>query len=259
MAETPQRIVSLEQATVEPYSIILSYPHPDDIDLASRIRQLRELGVLELEFNGRLKQGHLSMLGKGVAGMVVVGRTSTERIALKIRRADSRRDSMRHEAFMLQAANDLHVGPKYYGSTTDVLAMELLEGHSLPQWLLALRGRGRRANLRAVVRDLLEQCFKLDNAGLDHGELSRAHKNVIVTGKGRACILDFESASKHRRPNNLTALTQYFYLGGIFSRKVKRILGPTDTEKLKLILRSYKSKRTPETFHRVMRFLKLEA
>ncbi len=259
MVEEAKRVVRLEQASAEPYSSILSYPHPDDPAVASRIRQLRQLGVLELEFNGHLRHGQLSLLGKGVAGIVLVGHTSTDKIALKIRRTDSRRDSMRHETFMLQAANDLEVGPRYLASTTDVLAMELLEGPTLPQWLLTLKGRGRRTTLRRIVRDLLGQCFRLDNAGLDHGELSRAHKNIIVTERGRPCILDFESASKYRRPNNLTALTQYFFLGGVFSRKVRRILGPTDSEKLKRILRSYKSNRTPEAFQRVLTFLKLQA
>ncbi len=259
MAESPTCIVRVEDATVEPYSTILSYPRPDETVVASKIRQLKKLGVTELEFSGHLRLGRLSLLGKGVAGMVVVGLTPTGRIALKIRRVDSRRDTMQHEASMLQAANALGVGPRYYGSTPDLLAMELLEGRSLPQWLPTLTGRGRRSRMRVTIGNLLQQCFRLDEAGLDHGELSRAHKNIIVPEKGQACILDFEGASRLRRSNNLTALTQYFFLGGGFSRRVRRILGPIDTEKLKDILRSYKTGRSLEVFNSTLELLKLRA
>ena len=166
---------------------------------------------------------------------------------------------MQREASMLQAANSLDVGPRYYGSTADVLVMELVEGLSLPRWLATLKGRGRRLTLRGAIGDLFEQCFRLDEAGLDHGELSRAHKNIIVRRNGQPCIVDFESASKDRRTNNLTALSQYFFLGGGFSRKVSRILGPTDPEKVKSVLRSYKSERSPGAFRSALEMLKLRA
>ncbi len=259
LAESLARLVRVEDASVQPYANILSYPRLDEAVVVSRIRQLKRLGVIELEFSGQMKFGRLSLLGKGVAGMVVAGLTSKERVALKIRRVDSRRGGMQHEASMLQAANTLDVGPRYYGSTADVLAMELVEGLSLPRWLATLKGRGCRSTLRGTIGNLLEQCFRLDEAGLDHGELSRAHKNIIVGRNGQPCILDFESASKDRRTNNLTALTQYFFLGGGFSRKVSRILGPTDPEELKGVLRSYKSERSPEAFRSTMELLKIRA
>ncbi len=259
LAESLARLVRVEEASVQPYANILSYPRLDEAVVASRIRQLKRLGVIELEFTGQMKLGRLSLLGKGVAGMVVAGLTSKERIALKIRRVDSRRDRMQHEALMMRAANALNVGPRYVGSTADVLAMELVEGLNLPSWLGTLKGRGRRARLRRAIGDLLEQCFRLDEAGLDHGELSRAHKNIIVRRNGQPCIVDFESASKDRRTNNLTALSQYFFLGGGFSRKVSRILGPTDPEKVKSVLRSYKSERSPGAFRSALEMLKLRA
>ena len=189
--------------------------------------------------------------------MVLIGVTSSGRVALKIRRADSRRHSMTHEASLLQEANALGVGPKYLGDTDDVLAMEFVEGETLPRWFSSLKGKGTRAKARSTIGSLLEQCYRLDKAGLDHGELSRAHKNIIVRGDGQSYILDFESASKYRRPNNFTALTQYFFLGGGFSRRVARVVGPVDQKKLIALLRSYKSGATPEIFDRIMYWLKL--
>ena len=252
-----REIVSVEEAAVEPYATILCYPRPDITSVTSRVDQLRELGVSALEFTGGLKLGKLSLLGKGVAGTVVVGRTGRKRVALKIRRIDSRRDSVMHETQMLRIANSIQVGPRYYGSTTDVILMELVEGHSLPEWLTTLVGKGRRSRARETIESLFEQCVRLDSAGLDHGELSRAHKNVCVTEGGRPVILDFESASIDRQPKNLTSIAQYFFMGSGFARRVRRVIGPTDTARLRETLGAYKSERSPDAFHRLQELLRL--
>jgi putative serine/threonine protein kinase len=224
-----------------PYSRLVAYPSGDPKEVESRIRQLEELGITAIDFQGRLKTDHLFHLGKGVVGIVVIGVRENRRIAVKIRRVDARRPSLTHEAELLKVANSLNVGPECLGGTADVLAMELVEGLSLPLWLESLKGRGRRGRVRSVVRFLLEQCLRMDGYGLDHGELSRAHKNVIVSSNDVATILDFESASLVRRPSNLTSLAQYLFLGGSIAKKMKRILGPTDRNDLLRCLREYKA------------------
>jgi putative serine/threonine protein kinase len=257
LVEDSNVVIPLEDAAAEPYASIISYPRPDSAALASRIRQLRELGVSQIELTGKLKLGKLSLLGKGVSGMVMIGILGKERVALKLRRVDSRRDSMSHEASMLKAANSVKVGPLYYQSTEDVILMELIEGHSLPEWLSGLTGKGCRGRFRGTTGRLFEQCFRLDDAGIDHGELSRAHKNVCVIEDGQPVILDFESASRNRNPNNLTSIAQYLFAGGGFARRARRVLGPTDSIRLRRALRSYKSERTADSFHSLQELLKL--
>jgi putative serine/threonine protein kinase len=173
--------------------------------------------------------------------MVVIGLKDGQRIAVKIRRVDARRPSLTPEAAHLKLANSFDVGPACLGSTPDILAMELIEGLSLPTWLESLNGRGRRARVRTVVRDLLDQCVRMDAYGLDHGELSRAHKNVIISDDDVPRILDFESASLMRRPRNFTSLTQYLFLGGSVAKKTVRILGSIDRNQLLKCMRDYKS------------------
>src|SRR5467141_2680327 len=211
------------------------------MEVESRIHQLQQLEITGLDFQGPLKTDRLSFLGKGVVGIVVTGVMGNRRVAVKIRRVDARRPSLIHEAELLKTANSLGVGPECLGGTADVLAMELVEGLSLPLWLESLKGRGRRAHIRSVVRPLLEQCVKMDAYGLDHGELSRAHKNVIVSDDDTPKILDFESASVMRRPSNFTSLTQYLFLGGSIAKKMARLMGPVDRGELLSCLRDYKN------------------
>jgi putative serine/threonine protein kinase len=203
-----------------------------------------------------LKIGRLSLLGKGVVGLVFTGMAGGDRVAVKIRRVDSRRNSMGHEAEMMKGANAAGIGPECLGSSPDVLKMQFVDGQRLPSWLSSLKGRGRRARVRSTFKALFQQCARLDAYGLDHGELSRAHKNVLVSEGDRPWILDFESASLVRRVNNFTSIAQYLFLSGTFARKVLRVLGPVEREELVEYLRLYKSGRTNDAFEAVLKMLR---
>ena len=237
-----------------PFNRLVAYPSGDPDEVESRIHQLHQLEITALDFQGPLRTDRLSVLGKGVVGIVVIGLRGNRRVAVKIRRVDARRPSLIHEAELLMAANSLKVGPECLGGTADVLAMEFIEGLSLPLWLESLTGRGRRARVRSVVKPLLEECFRMDAYGLDHGELSRAHKNVIVSDDG-ARILDFESASLVRRPSNFTSLTQYLFLGGSIAKKIAKVLGPVDRDELLKCLRDYKAGGWKDAFEEATRIL----
>src|SRR5713226_758110 len=257
MAEDESLLVPLESLPEEPYRQVLAYPRPEDNLVESRIQQLKELGVSSLEFVGPLKMGRVSVMGKGVVGIVVTGHAHGRKVAMKIRRVDSRRRSMTHEATMMKEANKAGIGPECLGSTEDILAMQFLEGHRLPLWLSTLKGRGRKSQVKSTLKNLLGQSVKLDAYSLDHGELSRAHKNVMVTAEGCPWILDFESASLTRRVNNFTSIAQYLFLGGGFAKKVSRILGPVDKNELVSYLRLYKSGMTDDAFDSVLSLLQL--
>jgi predicted Ser/Thr protein kinase len=257
MAKDRSNLIPVEDLAKNPYREILAYPRPSDELVESRIRQLKSLGIEGLEFEGPLKIGKLSILGKGVVGLVVAGIANGGEVAVKIRRVDSRRRSMLHEAEMMRAANRAGIGPECLGSTEDVLEMQFLDGQRLPLWLSSLKGRGRKARVKATIKSLLEQSAMLDAYGLDHGELSRAHKNVLVSRGDHPWILDYESASLMRRVNNFTSLAQYILLSGRFSRKVIRILGPVDRGELVKYLRLYKLGRTNDAFESTLKMLRL--
>lgn len=257
MAEKYGTIIPVEQLAREPYKALIAYPDPASDAVESRIDQLNGLGITELEFRGPLNIGKLSVLGKGVVGLVFAGMAGKNRVAVKVRRVDSRRNSMSHEAEMIKTANSAGIGPEFLGSSRDILVMQFVEGKSLPSWIISLGGRGTRARVRFTVKALFEQCVKLDAYGLDHGELSRAHKNVLVASDGKPWILDFESASLMRRVNNLTSIAQYLFLSGRFSRRVLRILGAVERGELVSYLREYKAGRTNDAFEAVQKMLRL--
>jgi putative serine/threonine protein kinase len=213
------------------------------------LRELRGLGICALEFRGKKKISGVPILGKGCVGIVTVAQAGSERMALKIRRLDADRSTMRHEADMLAKANAVGIGPRLCKSSKNFLLTEFVDGELLPEWLR--RRRGKKAT-RKVLHELLIQCRRLDRIGLDHGELSHAPKHVIVDGYDMSYIVDFETASMNRRPSNLTSMCQYLFISGFVADRIARLLGKTNKDKVIAALRRYKKTRNEECFEQVL-------
>jgi putative serine/threonine protein kinase len=239
----------IERLDEEPYASIICYPRSDSAELGKRLKELRKLGVEALEFCGGKEAFGIPVLGKGCVGIVTIAYRNGEKVALKIRRVDADRDKMQMEAKMLQKANSASVGPRLLGVSKNFLLMQFIEGDLLPDWL---ERKGGKALIKRVLRDVLEQCWRLDSAGLDHGELSHAPKHVIVDGKNLPFIVDFESASLNRRPSNVTSICQFLFLSGVVAEKVTAKLGEKDGKAIVKVLRVYKADRNRGNFERVL-------
>jgi putative serine/threonine protein kinase len=216
--------------------------------LLERLQELRKLRVTSIEFMGEKSVHNIPVLGKGCVGIVVKAFTGTTCVALKIRRVDADRAEMKHESEMLRKANSVDVGPKLFGVSKNFILMEYLDGPLFPQWLKMVKGKQRKPRILNVLCLALEQCWHLDKAGLDHGELSHAPKHVIVKNGDAPCIIDFETASTTRRTSNVTSLCQYFFMGTPTAKQIARKLGNVDQEELKWTLRQYKKKKTRDAF-----------
>jgi putative serine/threonine protein kinase len=245
-------IVPLEKLSKKKYVEILCYPRYDPKEAERRVLELRRLGVKALEFVGEKQAFDVLVLGKGCVGIVVKAYTDTGKVALKIRRVDADRAEMRHESEMLKMANEVGVGPKLLGVTENFLLMEFAEGVHLPKWIETLKGRGAKAKIRRVLRETLEQCWRLDNIGLDHGELSRAPKHIIVGIDNSPCIVDFETASVNRRVSNVTSVCQFLFIGSQLAKTLTKKIGEVDIKRLIHALKAYKQERTKENFEKVL-------
>jgi putative serine/threonine protein kinase len=241
--------LAVQELSEEPYASILCYPRSSKAEVRKRLKQLQKLDIKALEFNGEKEAFGIAVLGKGCVGIVTIAYRNGEKVALKIRRVDADRVRMQREAKMLKEANLVHVGPRLLGVSKNFLLMQFIEGDLLPAWLERKRGK---TLIKRVLREVLEQCWRLDNAGLDHGELSHAPKHVIVDGKNLPFIVDFESASLDRRPSNVTSICQFLFLSGVVAEKVTAKLGEKDGKAIVRILRDYKSDRIRGNFESVL-------
>lgn len=242
-------VVSLERLFEEPFASLLCYPKATGAEIKKRLKELEKLGVKALEFSGEKQAFNVPVLGKGCVGIVVLAHTESGKIALKIRRVDADRARMQHEAEMLKVANELNVGPKLLGVSHNFLLTQFIDGELLPKWLEKCKGKTR---LKRVLEEVLEQCWRLDKAGLDHGELSHAPKHVIINGEHRVFIVDFETASLKRKPSNVTSIAQFLFISGAVAEKITKRLDLKNKEVLIEALRKYKLDKSRRNFERIL-------
>ena len=246
-------IVAIDQLNLDPYASLLCFPKISESEVESRIEELRSHGVTSLEFFGKSSVFGvpLPVLGKGFVGVVVIAHLlSGERVAIKIRRLDADRVDLFHEAKMLSKANSAGVAPKFVGVSKNFLLMQLIEGDLLPTWL----GTNKEPSLvKQVLAEVLLNCFLLDEIGLDHGELSKAPKHVIIDSQQMPWLVDFETASDCRKTANLPAICHFLFSStGEVARTVIERLGERNKEKIISSLQEYKKCRTRETFEKVI-------
>jgi putative serine/threonine protein kinase len=244
--------VPIGQLRQEPYATVLCFPKPDETELLSRIAELQSHGVEALEFVGKATVfgSPVPVVGKGFVGIVVVAHRAGERLAIKIRRLDADRADLIHEAELLSKANNASVGPKFAAVSKNFLVMQLIEGDLLPDWIAQNKEPVR---IKAVLSQILRQCYQLDQAGLDHGELAKAPKHVIIDHQDKPWIVDFETASLARKTANVSAISHFLFNSpGEVAQTIAQILGERNKEKIITTLREYRKSRTEESFEAVL-------
>ncbi|MEO2264338.1 MAG: RIO1 family regulatory kinase/ATPase [Nitrosopumilus sp.] len=249
--------ISIKKFAEEPYSKILGYPKATNRQIKSRIKELEKLKIKSISLTGPTSLGKLAILGKGYVGVVVLAKKNNKQVALKIRRTDSQRNNMKNESVLLKLVNSINVGPKMIDVSKNFLVMEYLEGEKISDWVNSLKGVGSTKKLKSTIKKVLEDCYRLDQIGFDHGELSSISKHVIV-GKTKSTIIDFESSSTNRKPSNVTSITQAFFIGSGIAKKVQKIYKNPSKEKIIEALKQYKQEKSKENLEELLKILKLE-
>jgi putative serine/threonine protein kinase len=239
-----------------PRGVFLHWPIWDADKAQAKLDELIWLGVTHVIFEGPHTVETVPVLGKGNTSIVLKAVTGDGMVAAKIRRSDADRDSFDDEARLLGTANSVGIGPRLIAWGRGVLLMELIEGAYLSEWIkrLALPDAGV---LRGVFRQLADQARRLDEAGLDHGELVRLRRHTMMRGL-EPVIIDFESSSTSRRVANVTTVIQSLFLNTKASIDVERIMGLPEREVLLSALREYRRDMSDGNYVALLRAAGLE-
>jgi putative serine/threonine protein kinase len=241
------------RATCRELAPLISYPREiTDRELMERLKELEILNVSSILPGGRVQIGKFNILGKGSVGLVVrvENKNNNKPCALKIRRSDANRSSMEREAKLQKAANSIGVGPTIIGYSGNFILMELIDGSSIGEWI---NHHGiTRDQIRKVVINTLEQCYKLDRANIDHGELSHITRHVLVSENSNSHIIDFDTSSTHRKTSNVTAAAHSLLLSGLVSKRIIDMIQIANREKIIELLRVYKWNQTRTTFDKIL-------
>jgi putative serine/threonine protein kinase len=233
---------------------IISYPNLNTNELIKRIGEMQDLGITDMVFEGNTQIGKVSILGKGSVSIVLKVRIKNKIYALKIRRMDANRRTMLREASVHQIVNTIGIGPKLFKFSENLIIMEFIDGLSIIDWIRQqCLDKYRVLN---IVTNILKQCFILDMANINHGELSNLNYHIIVSYSDRVSIIDFESTSLNRKKsNNLTSASQSLFISGIISHYINDILNLLSKDSIIEKLRAYKRDQNVTNFDSLIQTL----
>ena len=108
-----------------------------------------------------------------------------------------------------------------------------------------------------ALRDLLAQCARLDQQGIDKREMNRCQKHVIVSREGRSTLLDFERCQESAKASNVTGLAQYLTQAWAVG-KLRGAGASVDIDAVRAACKSHKKAPSPKTVAAVERALGLK-
>ena len=213
-------------------------------------------GVPSDDDTPRMELRDFRFLARGHKGVVYVANYScagrTGRVAIKI----CRDGGARQEERWLRRCNELGIGASLVSyEWKDCVAMEYVEGPSIGE---ALDGAVPPGVLFKALRDLLGQCARLDERGIDKREMNRCQKHVIVSREGRSTLLDFERCQESAKPSNVTGLAQYLTQAWAVG-KLRGAGASVDVDGVRAACKSHKKAPSDETLAAVERALGLKS
>jgi putative serine/threonine protein kinase len=234
---------------------IICYPNFRIEDYASRLKEIHSLGINAILEGGKTKIGRMNIVGKGCVGLVVKVEIGDKIYACKIRRTDADRKDMKREVLLHMIANSIGVGPSLFAHTKNFIIMEFIDGLTIIDWIRQQQ-KISAYKVRDIVAAVLKKCYDLDKIHLDHGELSRLDRHVLISEHDSVNIIDFESSSNLRKVSNVTSATQALLLNGVIAKRINGLLNIPKNEIIQ-ILRLYKQKPTRHNFDRLIHIIQM--
>jgi putative serine/threonine protein kinase len=144
------------------------------------------------------------------------------------------------------------VGPFLVNFTENFILMEFVRGSNIIEWYNSARiSKERKLKCTALI---LKQCYLLDCLNLDHGQLNRLDRHIIISKDDKPTIMDFETSSTQRRVSNITSSSQSIFLNGpIYSNLQDSIL--YDRKQIIKKIKNYKNEMNQERFANILNML----
>ncbi len=158
--------------------------------------------------------------------------------------------NFRKEVYFLKKLEGYDFVPKIYDYNEKKLSveMEFVEGKPLKK----IVQEGDHREIKDILKKLFEIAKKLDEMGIDKGEMVDPEKHVYVDGD-RIILIDWERARESKKPQNVTQLIAY-----VVRNKKLRDLLEIDEKRVIDLAKQYKKNYSPQTFQEILHALRLK-
>ena len=188
---------------------VLCYPSGDSRCCYDRLEELSRLSITTVYSFGdvQIEKG-VWVIGKGHAAIVALAQHSLYGpIALKIRRVDSKRDSLEEEGMLLETISRLGYAPKPISYSKNFIAREYIDGPTLEKVLK----EGDAKKIERAVVSLVKAAFAIDSIGIDMEEITNPAKQIAYhcNDLEKLMFIDLESARLRPHPSNVTKIISF--------------------------------------------------
>lgn len=152
------------------------------------------------------KYKNIQILDKGKHGLVYKATFKNKFVAIKVKLPSSKSENTAIlEANYLKKANELGIGPKLIENTENYVVMEFIDGIRIDKFLESATEKDKIK----VIKDVLIQLKKLDEAKINKSELTNPYKHIIVKENLKPVLIDFERARFTTKPKNISQFKEY--------------------------------------------------
>src|SRR3989338_2734235 len=203
----------------------------------------------------KIKITGIHYFAKGKRGIVYAGflKRNNKRIKIVIKIKNPKSETIariENEAKWLKNLNKFRIGPKLYGSGSDFIVMEFVDGTFIGAFL----ERENKKNIIEAVKKIFLQLYKLDKLKVDKEEMHHPVKHIIIDKKNNPVLIDFERARITYKPKNVTQFCQYItssFAADILKRKGIEL----SKEKIIQLATNYKRKIIKKNLSRIINYV----
>jgi len=164
----------------------------------------------------REKISNIEYFSKGSRGKIYTGTFNNKKVAIKIKNPESTAENrINNEINFLKILNKHNIGPKLVMYFPNIMIYEFQEGkYFIHWWKTATPVQKKR-----ILKNLLIQCYIMDEMGISKEEMLRPFKNVIIKKYNVPILIDFEKCHYTKKPKNVTQLVQFMIKDKFINQK----------------------------------------
>ncbi len=156
------------------------------------------------------------------------------KVAIKVNNPKSQAiGRIENEVKWLKVLNKQGIGPKLLFSNKDFFIYKFIEGEHILDWL---KNHDKR-EIIIILKNILEQCLKLDKLKITKEEMHHPHKHIVVDKDNIPTLIDFERTHLDEKPQNVTQFLEF--LCRIKEELIKKDI-EIKSEKIRQLAKKYK-------------------
>ncbi|MBI2581384.1 methyltransferase [Candidatus Woesearchaeota archaeon] len=190
----------------------------------------------------------IALFEKGNRGVLYKGSYRGKTVVVKAKRKESAAvATIENETNWLKKLNKEGIGPKLLIAGKGWFAYEFVDGGFITDFIGTCKDA---AKVKDATIQMLQQCRKLDEMGVNKEEMLRPQKHVLIGKSGKVTMLDFERCRKTQKPKNVTQLCQFLagnYANSMLRQKEINI----NREELLAAAQQYKHSQNEENFKKI--------